>query len=219
MSKHLSVGIGGILLMCVGCQTVSGTGRMQVDHSSPRSLLTAYHAAIRDRDYGAILSCTLPSLRRDVDPMLYGQREYDRKSKVMQKLVAPFGVPKADAFLRDSDEVHYLYFTRILRWDLELTDPNVVKYTVIGDEVEITEPAAVGGRLMKKQDNRWYISATNPGDVAFYRRVLAGTTDTFNHAISRIEAGKANKTNLLQLISKSRAARSSWSVEQFEPAN
>ena len=84
-----------------GCDTVRGTGHLQVDHGTPETVWQSMDAAISAKDYGAYLDCYAPRCQDMADPGLAAHKRC-RESAVAaaQAIKERFGDREYIQFMR-----------------------------------------------------------------------------------------------------------------------
>jgi len=187
-----------------GC-TVRGTGPVNIDHSSPKTLLRDFHAAAAATNYAGMLACMVPAEQGKYDADLIAHKEYtDKLARLVNVIDRKIGEQEAEAFRRQvysrtqgvpSPLDHAVENGRI-NWDR-------VRINIKDDEAMVFISGRTGySAICRKTDELWYITRDYDGGMGVgdsesevFRAILADCARRLGRVSRDIEAGRINKAN------------------------
>lgn len=101
----LNIAVTGLLVLICGCESVRGTAPVNIDQSTPRTLMVSYEKAIQARNFAEVLACWPPRYRPHIDPILVETRRHWKLSEAMgNRIREKFGNVEGDWFDKGGDK-------------------------------------------------------------------------------------------------------------------
>jgi len=159
------VTIAATALFTTSCETVRTNRVLEIDQSSPKSVVAAYRKATNDLDWPTILECMEPAMRPEFDRMLFWYKAFLENASVLETSVRNrFRDELADWFHTEIVDP----YDRMAKGVFFLPDRNENTYHVPVQFMQKNQNIAViriNGRdtryAVKKCGENWYITETN----------------------------------------------------------
>ncbi|KKK73585.1 hypothetical protein LCGC14_2892370, partial [marine sediment metagenome] len=156
------VTIAATALFTTSCETVRTNRVLEIDQSSPKSVVAAYRKATNDLDWPTILECMEPAMRPEFDRMLFWYKAFLENASVLETSVRNrFRDELADWFHTEIVDP----YDRMAKGVFFLPDRNENTYHVPVQFMQKNQNIAViriNGRdtryAVKKCGENWYIT-------------------------------------------------------------